>query len=151
MTHGEKWGLPPFEELLKLKGGVPGWSLGQKELGEGRPQPSILAPMTVGDVLESYKLDATPATAFSVGATTLGAGCPRGETGDTGTALPTVSGDPGVGVGTSGCSETTQMRLSATRGLVRLPSGEVVEVAYSRPTTWTGPSIADLLQNSPLI
>ena len=105
----------------------------------------------VGDVFESHKLEATPATAFSVGATALGAGIPRVGSDDTGTAFPNVSGHPGLGVGPSGCSQSPQTPPAATRGLVRMPSGEVVEVAYSPPSTWAGPSISDLVQNSLLI
>ena len=125
--------------------------LGQSGSREGGTQHSILVSMAVGDVFDSGKLDATPATAFSGQVANLGVGLDRLGSADTGPALPTMPGDPAVGVATSGSSPTTQNPPAASRGLVRLPCGDVVEVPYSLPTRWTGPSIPDLLRNSRLI
>ena len=64
ITSGDQWGLPHFEVLLQLKGGVPGWNLGKRGLGQKKPQPSTLAPVAVGDLFESRNLDTTPASHF---------------------------------------------------------------------------------------
>ena len=144
----KKWGLPPFAVQLTLNAVVPGWGLRQVWLGQGGQQPSILARTTVGDVVESCKLDTTPATAFSGQATALGVELHRVGSVDTLPALPALPRDSEVGHQTSGGSLTTPTPPAVTRPLVLLANGEVIEAGYTRPTTWTGPPIDYLLQNS---
>ena len=111
------------------------------------PEPDLiwLAPQSVGDVLDRRCVDATSASAFSVGGVELAAGQPR--KGSSGTGLRSGSGDSGLGVGSSGGSLTTQMPPAGTRGPA---AGTNLVVPTPGPSTTTraiAPSIGDLLGN----